>query len=127
MSGTETGTGTIKSFNELAEVFSAGKDERKFTRNPINTVKPVALRRLAEIVNNNIKTGEMLGISGSHVGQCLIEGQTRLSYELAAKAVLNDMEREPSRPLFYFVEVRNGQKEVIDAFLRGMNLKATVL
>lgn len=91
----------------------------------MNTVKPVALRRLVEIVGNQTKVGEMIGISGSHVSNCLTDDETRLSYELAAKAVLNDMERDTARPMIYVVQVHNGQKEVFDTFLRGMNLKAT--
>lgn len=122
---------TGQTLHSLADLGSAMKvdeqDEKKFSRNPINTVKPVALRRLAEIIGNLGKVGEMIGVSGSHVGACLNEDSARLSYELAAKSVLNDMEREASRPMIYIVEVRNGQKDVVDAFLRGMNLKATVL
>lgn len=118
---------TLHSLGELGDAMKSGDDDKKSNRNPMNTVKPVALRRLVEIIGNQTKVGEMIGISGSHVSNCLTDNETRLSYELAAKAVLNDMEREASRPMIYIVEVRNGQKDVVDAFLRGMNLKATVL
>lgn len=118
----------VRSLQDLGAAMKPGEsDDKKSNRNPMNTVKPVALRRLVEIIGNQTKVGEMIGISGSHVSNCLTDDETRLSYELAAKAVLNDMEREASRPMIYIVEVRNGQKDVVDAFLRGMNLKATVL
>lgn len=118
---------TLHSLGELGDAMKRGDEDKKFNRNPINTVKPVALRRLVEIIGNKTKVGEMIGISVSHVSNCLTDDEARLSYELAAKAVLNDMEREASRQMIYIVEVCNGQKDVVDAFLRGMNLKATVL
>jgi hypothetical protein len=114
----------LKSFEELG---SAMQGEKKFNRNPINTVEPVSLRRLVEIIGNQTKVGDMIGVSGSHISSCLTNNEARLSYELAAKAVLMEMEREPSRPTFYLVEVRNGQREVFDAFLKGMSMKATTI
>lgn len=116
----------LRSFADLGSAMQR-EENKKISRNPISTVKPVSLRRLVEITGNLSKAGKMIGISGHHLGACLNEDSARLSYELAAKAVLNDIERSPSRPLFYFVEVNKGQKDVIDAFLRGMNMKATVL
>jgi hypothetical protein len=116
--------GLLKSFEDLGEVM---KPEKKFFNSPIGTCEPVALSRLVEIIGNQTKVGKMIGVSGSHISACLKANETRLSYELAAKAVLIEMERESTRPTFYFVEVRSAQQEVFDAFLRGMNLKATTL
>lgn len=124
---TEGSPKVVRSLQELGSAMKPDEEDKKFSRNPINTVKPVALRRLVEIIGNQTKVGEMIGVSGSHISSCLADDSARLSYELAAKAVLHDMEHEASRPMIYVVEVRNGQKEVVDAFLRGMNLKATVL
>lgn len=118
----------IRSLQDLGSALKQGEEpDKKFHRNPMNTVEPVALRRLVEIIGNQTKVGEMIGVSGSHISSCLTDNVARLSYELAAKAVLQDMEHQTTRPLFYFIEVRNGQKDVVDAFLRGMNLKATLL
>lgn len=124
---TEGSPKVVRSLQDLGSAMKPDEEDKKFSRNPINTVKPVALRRLVEIIGNQTKVGEMIGVSGSHISSCLTDDSARLSYELAAKAVLNDMEREASHPMIYIVEVRNGQKDVVDAFLRGMNLKATVL
>lgn len=120
------GATTLKSFEELGGAMKSGEDHhKKFSRKPMDVCEPVHMRRLAEILGTNTKAGEALGLSATHVGKCLLDNETKITYDLAAKAVLMEMEREIARPMIYVVEVRSGQKEVFDTFLRGMNLKAT--
>lgn len=119
---------TVRSLQDLGSAMSKAEGAgKKFNRNPIDSVEPVSLRKLVEVIGNQTKVGKMIGVSGSHISACLTNNEARLSYELAAKAVLQDMEREGVRPTFYFVEVRSGQKEVFDAFLKGMSMKSVTL
>lgn len=123
MQAKSNGATPLKSFEELG----AAMQPKKYQQGPINTCEPLAMRRLVKIVGNQTKVGEMIGVSGSHIGACLKNNEARLAYELAAKALLADMDREVSRPFLFVVEVRKDQKELFDTFIRGMNLKATAI
>jgi predicted transcriptional regulator len=112
---------TLHSFSELKEIL------KKSNRTPMNMVKPICLRELAKITGNHNKVAEMIGVSRSHVSTSLSSDSVRLSFELAAKAILNEMKDHTKSSTIYFVEVNKDQKNIVEAFFRGMNLRATSL
>lgn len=116
-----------QTLHSLQELGQAMEKPKKFTKAPPETCEPVNIRLLSEVAGTHEKAGRMIGISGSHISACLKANETKVTYDLAAKAVLMGMEREKARPAFYFVEVHSAQKEVFDTFLRGLGLKATTL
>jgi hypothetical protein len=118
---------TLHSLGELGDAMK-GKEKRTVHRNPTETSEPVYVKKLVAILGDNAsEAARRLAMSPGHISDGIRQNSIRTVTELAAKGVVMEMEHSKARPLFYFVEVHNGQKDVLDAFLRGMNLKATVL
>lgn len=114
-------TNTLKSFEELGTALR----KPRYSKAPLLECEPIALRRLVEIIGSQTETGKLIGISPNHISGCLIGNKIRLSYELAAKAVLMEMQRETTRPTRYLIEVSSDKKEVISTFLSALKIKAT--
>lgn len=118
---------TLHSLGELGDAMKA-KEPKTINRHPAETSEPIFVKKLVAILNDNASdAARQLAMSPSHISEGIRRNSIRTVTELAAKGLVLEMERESTRPMFYFVEVRSGQKDVFDAFLRGMNLKATVL
>lgn len=96
--------------------------KKKFSRKPMLTCEPENLRKLVAILGTNAAAGEALGLSATHVGKCLLMNEAKITYDLAAKALIMEMEREQVRPTFYLIEVPSAQREFLDTFLTNMKL-----
>ena len=111
-------THTMKSFEELGSVMR----KPKYSKGEIPTCKPISLRRLVEIIGSQAEAGRLIGISGNYISGCFIKDKVRFSYELAAKAVLMEMQRETNRPIRYLVEVPADKKELLVTFLNALQI-----
>ena len=114
-------TDKLKSFEQLGTALR----KPKYSKAPLLECEPISLRRLVEITGSQAETGRLIGISPNHISGCLISNKIRLSYELAAKAVLMEMQRETTRPTRYLIEVSSDKREIISTFLSALKIKAT--
>lgn len=97
------------------------------THKPVETCEPVYLRQLAEYLDTKEAAAELIGISAPHLRSCLKANETRIAYELAAKAKVNELLSTDDQPIFYLIGVTKDQQSVLDAFLKGMGIQAAVL
>lgn len=114
-------TNTLKSFEELGTALK----KPRYSKSPLLECEPIALRRLVEIIGSQTETGKLIGISSNHISACLTSNKIRFSFELAAKAVLMEMQRETTRSTRYLIEVPSDKKEILSTFLSALKIKAT--
>lgn len=114
-------TDKLKSLEELGSALK----KPSYSKAPMIECEPISLRRLVEIIGNQTEAGRLIGVSANHISGCLTNNKIRLSYELAAKAVLMEMQRETTRPARYLIEVPSDKKEILSTFLSALKIKAT--
>lgn len=114
-------TTKLKSLEELGSVLK----KSSYSKAPMTECEPISLRRLVEIIGNQTEAGKLIGVSGNHISTCLTNNKIRVSYELAAKAVLMEMQRETTRPARYLIEVPSDKKEILSTFLSALKIKET--
>lgn len=111
-------TEPLKSFSEL-------KVARK--KKEIEEVEPTYLIRLVDHVGGNVAAGKLLGLSDSYISGAIRKGKTRLAYEIAAKALYDELTGRNKKDRLFLVRVPSSKEELFKTFLDGLGAERKVI